>query len=97
MPDVDDAIGASAGVLATPLSDVHAHGQDVLAVLLPDLVVRAVAGLLAVINRVEALARAAGYEVEVLADVADLVATGAVEIEGLEFAGVAVGVVRWVR
>src|SRR5215211_2195995 len=70
---------------------VDPHGQDVLAVLLSDLMVWAVASLLTVIDRVEAPPRAAGHEVEILVDVADLVAAAAVELEGPELAGVAVG------
>jgi Helix-turn-helix len=96
MADVDDAISAGVGALPV-LCVVDPHGQDVFAVLLPDLVVRAVAGLFAVVDRVEASTRAAGHEVKILADVADLVTAGAVELEGPQFAGVAVGTVRWLR
>ena len=85
------------GALSTPLGNVHADGQDVLAVLPATQEVGAVAGLFAVVDRVEAPTRAARHKVEVLADVADLVAAGAVELEGPQLAAVAVGMVRWVR
>jgi hypothetical protein len=78
MADVDDAISAGVGAMATPLSNVHADGQDVLAVLPATQEVGAVAGLFAVVDRVESPTRAAGHEVEVLTDAADLVAAGAV-------------------
>ena len=85
------------GDTQTPLCDVDAHGEDVLATLPVILEVGAVADLDGVINRVESASRATRHEVKVLADVADLVAASAVEIECPKFAGVVVGVVRWVR
>jgi hypothetical protein len=64
---------------------VDPHGQDVLAVLMAVQEVGTVAGLFAVVDRVEAPTRAAGHEVEVLASfarsLAYLVAAGAVELE----------------
>src|SRR5215208_3421860 len=83
------------GDTQTPLCDVDAHGEDVLATLPVILEVGAVADLDGVINRVESASRATRHEVKVLADVADLVAASAVEIECPKFAGVVVGVVRW--
>jgi hypothetical protein len=88
---------ACSGDMQTSLCDVDADGEDVLAVLLVILEVGAVADLDGIINRVESASRATRHEVKILADVADLVAASAVEIEGPEFAGVTVGVVRWVR
>jgi hypothetical protein len=76
-PAVHAGVGAS--FAAAVLCMVDPHGQKVLAVLPAVREVRAVAGLFAIIDRVEAPARAAGHEVEVLADVADLVAAGTVE------------------
>jgi hypothetical protein len=70
MADVDDAISAGVGTMATPLGNVHAHGQDVLAVLPATQEVGTVAGLFAVVDRVEAATRAAGHEVKILADMA---------------------------
>jgi hypothetical protein len=85
------------GDTQTPLGDVDAHGEDVLAVLPVILEVGAVADLDSIINRVESASRAVGHEVKVLADVADLVAASAVKLKCPKFTGVAVGVVRWVR
>src|SRR5215210_9129028 len=65
------ALETGVGTLAV-LCVVDPHGQNVLAMLPAVLVVGAVAGLFAVVDRVEAPTRAAGDEVEVLAGVADL-------------------------
>jgi ribosome-binding protein aMBF1 (putative translation factor) len=84
---------ACSGDTQTSLGDVDVDGQKVLAGLPVILEVGAVADLDGIINRVEPAPRATRHGVEVLADVADLVAASAVEIEGPEFAGV--GTVRW--
>jgi hypothetical protein len=75
----------------TTLGDADAHGQDVLAVLPAVREVRAVAGLLAVIYLVAALPGAARHLEQVCGDLADLVAAGAVELEGPVFAGIGAG------
>src|SRR5215203_1332082 len=61
-PAIVAGVGASGAfaVPVAPLCDVHADGQDVFAVLPMVQEVRAVAGLFAVVDRVEAPARAAG-------------------------------------
>jgi hypothetical protein len=85
------------GDTQTPLCDVDAHSEDVLAVLLVILEVGAVADLDGIINRVEPAPRATRHEVKVLANMMNLLTMLAVKLECPEFAGVAVGVVRWVR
>jgi hypothetical protein len=85
------------GDTQTPLCDVDAHGEDVLAVLPVILEVGAVADLDGIINRVESASRAPRHEVKVLANMMNLLTMLAVKLECPEFAGVAVGVVRWVR
>jgi hypothetical protein len=88
---------ACSGDTQTPLGDVDADGQDVLAVLPVILKVGTVADLDGIINRVYPAPRATRHEVKVLADVADLLAMLAVKLKCPKFTCVAVGVVRWVR
>jgi hypothetical protein len=88
---------ACSGDMQTSLCDVDADGEDVLAGLLVILEVGAVADLDGIINRVEPAPRAVGHGVEVLANITNLLTMLAVKLECPEFAGVAVGVVRWVR
>jgi hypothetical protein len=90
LPCRHPTIVAGAGTPAS-IGREHADGQDVFAVLVAAQEVGTVAGLFAVVDRVRALPRAAGHEVEILAGEADFVSTGAVEL------GVSLLSGSWVR